>query len=245
MLENLRAWLNGSQDYSIGAVLYVKYGDNEALKNLLMAGKTDYLVSRLKRELLAIYHQLKEKEDGSAIHTGNRIFDKDNVNSATGDLTDPAPVKIASDGIKNTLLYESCIQQAHKAYKECMNKRAVLFSLIPGEYEAANPPDLIESRKKLAIEVVQLSHDYSRLYDRADYVKLHGVLPPEEQKVKEFDIDSIPDIKVKQCLDNLRKAASKLRGREQTPDRISLLQQHESNIKLLEERWHLLQQEKK
>lgn len=138
---------------------------------------------------------------------------------------------------ENPDLYTACKLQADNTYKKAMNHRAVLFSMVPSElYEDPNRPDLVEQRSKLCILVINLYNEASELYDKADFVRINGVLP-EVVKNTIDEIDIIPDHLVKSKLDNLRKNYNKTKKREQTPERITLLQKHQSDILKLDKRW--------
>jgi hypothetical protein len=123
-----------------------------------------------------------------------------------------------------------------------MNSRAVLFSMAtPADFTDPNRPDLIAQRRKLAIQVVLDAQRVSQLYDKAAYVREHGQLPgATDDQGEETDVDAIPDNLVKPKLDNLRKNYSKMKMRDQTPERLALMQKHHSNILKLEARWLLL-----
>jgi hypothetical protein len=141
----------------------------------------------------------------------------------------------------NEELWLACKKQADTLYKTIMNKRAELFALgRMDDMTDPNAPDRIEARRQLALDVVTGYEEVSLLYEKADYVKLHGKLPEVKPPEKEPDVEDLPDHLVKQTLDNLRKNYNKIKNREQTPERVALLQKHESNIKKLEERWHSL-----
>ena len=144
----------------------------------------------------------------------------------------------------NPELYGACKLTADIAYKEAMNKRAVVFSMIPeNTYEDHNRQDLVASRKDLCLEVVRKYNRASELYDQASHVKIFGKLPVTEQPDVAEEI-RLKDIEIKPALDNARKAYNKLKGREATPERVALMQKHEGNIKKLEAQWLFLKPQK-
>jgi ribosome-binding ATPase YchF (GTP1/OBG family) len=123
-----------------------------------------------------------------------------------------------------------------------MNLRAVAFSLATVEgFEDVNRPDLVAKRSPIVVDAVIKYQRASKLYDIAKYVHDHGRLPNEDAEHDEAtEMDAVPDELVKSTLDNLRKNYNKMKKREQTPERVALLQKHVTNIKKLEARWHLL-----
>lgn len=141
----------------------------------------------------------------------------------------------------NEALYLICKKEADDAYKKVMNKRAVLFSLCSKEdLTDPNTPDRIQAREKLSLEVVREFNDVSKLYERADHVKIHGRLPDADAQENELDVEALPDHLVKPTLDNIRKNVNKIKKRELTAERLALLQKHDENIKKLDARWLLL-----
>lgn len=270
MLEDLRAWLNGDRDYFAGVLLYAKAGDNDHLKSLFARGKTDYCNERLQAELLKICRQLKakhyENSDSGRSKPGSIGTVKNGLQlrgtadcinegyqsaSATARSAEDISVRKASGdkpslpelpGPANEVLFQVCKQEADKAYKEVMNLRAELFAMARADdFSDPNTPDRIQQRSKLAVKVADDFKRVSLLYDRADHVKLHGRLPDQgEPDDEELDTDGLPDHLVKTTLDNLRKNFNKMKKREQTPERVALLQKHEANITKLQARWLLL-----
>lgn len=254
MLDELRAWLNGTRDYYLGISIYNELGDNEDLKALFFKGKTDYCNKRLQRELLAICNHLKSTLDGNpndakttttATQEGAAEKKKpgNRPNKPDQAAADSSPaVKKAADNA-NPELYTACKLEADRVYKEAMNARAVLFSMIPSEqYQDPNKPDLVYGRAEYALKVVKDYNHASALYDRADYVKLHGKLP--EASPADDEIEQVPDHLVKSKLDNLRKNLNKIKTREQTPERVALMQKHQADIETLEAKWLSLKPKK-
>lgn len=230
MLEKLRTWLNGKRDYADGATLYVIFGSNAAYKSLFLKGYSTFSYKLLQEELMKIYKSSAPQKIEPA-------------NSST-----PGPQKLVSIPVKDdppeltgeiAELYNAAKKRADIAYKDVMNKRAELFHLtkINGEYDI-NRPELVRQRCKLAAEVVSGFQHVSHLYDVANRVKVGDTSDLIAKEENEYD--GIPDHLVKISLDNLRKNYNKLVKREQTPERLALIQQHKKNVLKLEERWLLL-----
>ena len=238
MLETLRAWLNGNKEYYTGVAIYATLGDNKALLTLFRQGKSSYSYKRLEEELLIICNTLKSKLStyGNATTLSTANIPINTQISEKG----YQPLKSVSNF--NEELYNACKKEAGLVYKQAMNLRAELFALgrVQG-YEDINRPDLVQQRSKTAVEVVVLYNKASKLYDKANYVKQYGRLPNEmENDEEETEYDNLPDHLVKKTLDNLRKNYNKIKNREQTPERIELLQKHEKNIKKLMSKCDLL-----
>jgi hypothetical protein len=231
MLQHLQAWLSGKRSYWYGVVLYTYTGDSLQLLNLFKKGESIASLKRLTIELQAIYEAMLSAAAGNAegdiiaaVNTSPALPNKD-----SGATEEPA----------NKELYTACKTAADNKYKEVMNIRAELFAMSRSTaFDDVNTPDKIEKRAPLAIAVVTGYQEASRLYDVADYVKQHGVLPAGSSLPEETNCENIPDHLVKQSLDNLRKNVNKMKKRTQTPDRVALLQKHQGNIEKLIIRWN-------
>lgn len=140
-------------------------------------------------------------------------------------------------------IYKAAKIEADNVYKECMNKRALLFKLAEmEEFEDPNTPDNIKAREAITLEVLTLYQQATDLYIKADYIKQTGKIPYEETVFTRTDYNKIPDILVKQQLDNMRKNYGKLKTKKQTPEIIAKIEEHINGIKILNERWLLLKQ---
>jgi hypothetical protein len=250
MLETLRAWLKGNKDYDTGVDLYSQVGDNAALIRLFANGATDFNRRRLEQELLKICKTLKNNPNDYSWHSdtgrpvsnivGLRPESKLQQEPGGGHHEDRIPTPSApAKQPANLELYNAAKLQADKLYKQTMNNRAVLFSLAQDDYTEPNTEERINARAKLALSVVMNFQEVSALYDKAEHVKTFGRLPDQGDN-EENEYDHLPDHLVKQTLDNLRKNLSKIKKREQTPERIALQQKHEANIQKLSDKWHLL-----
>lgn len=244
MLEQLRAWLNGTREYYAGVALLAEAGGAANLLAVLKKGPTPFSTDRLYKELLSACNKLKAEQYGFAPgsdHLSNIHLPDGKVDTKPNSerfIGKPDQTQVPA----NPALFESCRQEALKVYKTAMNDRAILFSQVNNlSTEEVNLPNHVAARAQLALSVVRNFNLASLLFDRADYVKQHGRLPddPGEQS-PETEYDALPDDLVHPTLTNLRKAVSKLKGKEQTPERIALVQKHTTNIKKLEGRWRLL-----
>ena len=227
-------------DFFTGTIIYKKWPEaNPRLLELLKQGPTDFSSQQLKEAMEYAVISITARESAAPEKTGVMVR---NIVLKHPEQISTAAAPVASDSAKppNPELYTACKIQADNLYKEVMNKRAELFSLArPDISSDPNFPDKIEARRELALDVVEGFKEVSNLYDRADFVKIHGYLPgspdPESSEAEE-----IPDHLVKQTLDNLRKNVSKTRRKEITPERTLKIQNWEAQIKILEARWHSL-----
>lgn len=242
----------------MGTRLFSLLSDNESLKQLFSAGETSWNKWKLHEELTVICKNLKKVNNGNSKVSGPAsateeikslckknckgiCICKRSTKSSDPIITIPMqPVPSDAPGafVADTDLYNACKQKADTAYKMNMADRAVLFSQVPADqYQLVNRSDLVASRKDLCLKIIQDNKEVSKLYDKADHVKKHGNLP-SQKPVKNNKV--IPDHLVKQKLDNLKKNIDKKKKREQTPERIAMIQQDESELKILEARWLIL-----
>lgn len=264
MLDIIRQWLNGNKDYATGLAIYEQNNPDTKLLSVLQLGANPQRIKRLQEEIKKIYYQLTatpqnqpapaapananiSKTRTPVTHTGKNVTENSNKVAEKANKIAPKANKIAKDANAdltpvNKELYEACKLEADNEYKKVMNKRAVLFKkAAPDGYLDVNKPDLIFERGEMAVEIVQAWKKVSELYDRAQFVRINGRLPEAEEDDGE-EYDHLPDIMVKQQLDNARKAYNKLKKKERTPERVALLQKHEENIEKLKRRWDSLQQ---
>ena len=92
-------------------------------------------------------------------------------------------VVVTSDNFSpvNPTLYAACKKEADLLYKQIMNQRALLFADIKGDaFLNVNPPDKVETRGRMAIDIVKDYQRVSELYDKADYVYKNGSLPASD-----------------------------------------------------------------
>jgi hypothetical protein len=246
MLEVIREWLNGSREYFKGVAIYARAGNDADLLEVMKKGKNDYRDKRLQVELLAICNELKgNKNYGQESRQQSGQKSRQNFPILSNLTTNQDKPHYRNEHIiepVNQELYNACKLEADHEYKKVMNARAILFNLAnTAEFIDPNTPDLISQREKLAIEVVTSYQKTSELYDKANFVKVKGHLPHDDDLAEVSEFDNLPDHLVKQQLDNARKSYNKLKNKEQTPERVALLQKHQSNLQKLETKWHSLQ----
>ena len=224
----IQLWFNGKRDYFTGLALLHKAGGDADLVNTLRMGITPYNTQRLHNCLQELMDEMAPDD----------LPKKIIVKKATPVIELPP----ADAKAENAPLYDVTIAEAHNAYKEAMNLRSELFALCRVEgWEDPNMPNQVQIRSKLAVDVVVKYNYASKLYDKADHVRKTGRLPNDEVPNEAVeDYTDLPPAMVKQTLDNLRKNFNKIKKRPVTAERTALMQKHEANIKILEEKWHLL-----
>lgn len=239
MVERLLQWLNGNRkNYGAGVALYCAYGKDMRLKHVFLQGKNPFNESRLVKEL----QELAGVSEPAA-QTAPTLTRPSLPPSPKGESVRVRPEEPSTQA---PALLAAATHEAHTAWKELMNQRALLFGLCRkvDDWEDENDPQRVIMRGKLALEILTFNRKVVMpAYDKLDYVREHGKLPPVHADVTQ-DVDedyaNLPDHKVKQTIDNLRKNLSKLRKREQTPERVAIITNHELSLQKLLVRWDYL-----
>lgn len=220
MRELIIRWKKSGKKYDDGVSIYVKYGDNDSLKKLLQKEQTEYCKNRLSEELDLLLNPQQFSGDSNIV---------------TEPISDPVPKNKG----ENSPVYDSCIQEANKAYKESMNARAVLFSMIPDGAHDINAPQLVDQRRDLALKTLRYHAMASELYDKADFVKTNGYLPDSGSN-QQTKIQDVHDVMVFYELYNRRKRISRVNQRDKTPENVQESELLRTEIDELEKRWQSL-----
>jgi hypothetical protein len=239
MRDKIAAWLKGNRDYGMGVALYVAYGTDRKLKHALLQGKNPFNEKRLLAELSAMVHEMPVPGPANSQPQAVKFTA---VPYRQQSEQNPLPsIRITES---STALIARVQQEAFTAWKELMNKRAMLFALCQTDgWEDENEPGKVAMRGKLALEILEF-HDKVVLpaYNRLDHVRATGTLPKEMSAAptQEEAYSALPDHQVKRTIDNLRKNLGKMRRREPTPERLAMIAEHEANLQKLLRRWDSL-----
>jgi len=214
----LQKWLNSSQDYWQGIALLAQVAPSHPLLPFMRQGNNARNQERLRSAILAIYKPERAKPSPVI----------------------PAPAKEKKIQHFNAV-YEAAKLEADMAYKAVMNMRAELFAMTRAEsWEDVNTPDKVQQRAALAIDVVAGYRRASALYEKANFVLDNGYLPAGHDAVQEEDFSGLKDVHLERAISNLRKNISKRKKMPPTPERIQLIEKHESTLTKLLARWNTL-----
>ena len=134
----------------------------------------------------------------------------------------------------NPELEASCKADADKSFKELMNVRARLFQhcfIEPDGNE--NDENAVRLREQYVLEILKLQPTHYEAYEKLHFVIKHGKLPEPEISPGELKKNKIPDnpLELEKMRVNLMKSISKLKKKEQTSERMDLLQKNEEKLK--------------
>jgi hypothetical protein len=256
MIDTVNGWLNGPREFNMGVALFNLLSHDQSVKDILSRGASKYTHWRLQEEMLALQVKLKSTchaKNKSKKCTGGRCLScLSKVTPSAVPGSSPTEKKICRESrevsaslplektgtFDSTPLYKTCVLAAINKFKESMDARAVVRAMIPDEkYADPNRQDLVMARRELTLKSVKFYLEASKLFDRADHVRLHGRLPDEPPIEDQTNIADVPDHRVYLELTNARKAYNKLKDKQDTPELISLKEKHQVRIQKLEERW--------
>lgn len=218
MDKHLIDWLNSNpRNYLQGVDIYKRLGDSPTQLHYFLQGQSTISANKLFEALRDIYYAIKQ---------GNKPTDP------VMQPRTPKP-KAEPSAPANKPLLEACKADADKHFKELMNVRALLFQLCPDEPEMdENSENAVRLRELYALQLLDMQPAHHEAYTTLRYVEQHGKLPDAPAEPKASELPSSP-IELERMRTNLMKNISKLKRKEQTPERIALLQSHESKLQLI------------
>lgn len=164
-MNEIMQWLSGNRDYALGVALYKEYGDNAALKTMFATTQTAFSAKKLAASLTAIADALRQSAELAAKERETQSLQK---TIARIDQSLDNETVIALD------------KQAKSQYAQA--------AFLHGQLRHA-PTD--EQRKTLAFQILDLFEAVSQGFERVDYYKEFGHLPPppseEEQELQSLD----------------------------------------------------------
>ena len=155
-------WLKGKRDFTVGAMLYQRFGKNEQLKLLLDKGETPFLLNELAAELQKMAAGETEKIAPA-------------VNKEVAEIPDSKDPILQA--IRNEWL---------PLYGEMNLLRHEL-----DKYGNSNSKDAIAWRQPRARKIKDLEKECMAIWAKADYYKIHGKLPFVAEKSMEIPTDPV------------------------------------------------------
>jgi len=220
MDKDLLRWLNSpKKEYTEGLNILHRLGNDEALvRKLIKEGEDASNKQLLFDSLRAVFYRLK----GIAPQT------------APAHTTAPAPTPTPVASPKNPELEKATKLEADKYYKILANTRAQLFGLctierMPNE----NNAESVSLRENLALQIMDMQSDVDIAYSRYRYVCEHGKLPEQVSDADQSEELPTNPILLERKRVNLIKSINKLKAKEATPERVTLLQKLSSTLKLV------------
>ncbi len=206
--ELIKNWLSGKRNYTVGCILYNRYGTDEELKILFEKGKTDYTEKKLLDEL-------------KKLTTDNRQPTADEVRggqwSAVGGQFPESSNKII----------HSLREQWMPLYTEMNYKRHELDKFLNQKTDAAT-----RRRAKLAMEILLLEKRCMMIWQQRDHYIEFGRLPAQEKTEPVVDpVKVIERYKNVQCY--IRRYKMYLRKDPADAKSQALLKQYEAEFELL------------
>lgn len=198
----IKNWLSGKRNYTVGAILYKRYGQDEALKELFEKGKTDYTEKKLLEELKAIAQPTnKPINQLTQLNSQHESFPK------------------SSDKVINSLR-----DQWIPLYTEMNYKRHELDKFLFQKTDAAT-----RRRGKLAMEILSLEKQCMKIWAQRDHYIEFGKLPTQQKPDPVIDPAKLVErYKNVQCY--IRRYKMYLRKNPGDPKNVALLKQYEEEF---------------
>jgi hypothetical protein len=177
----LQTWLQGSQHYGVGVILYNTYGKDDVLKKQLAKGCSTHNQHKLKQAVEDILSQLTTHDSRLPLYTP------------------PADQQSEMPGSTDAVL-ESFRQQWLPLYKRMTYLQAQL-----DRYEAENTTEAINFRHTTAKEILEIEQQVTQIWQQRDYYAKHGELPMNNEQPSTTNIPDDPAERAKMIL-NTKKA---------------------------------------
>ena len=200
----IKNWLSGKRNYTVGCILYNRYGNDEELKLLFEKGKTDYTEKKL-------LECLKE------------------IANPVGALTRPERSTMNHEPFpeSSNKIIHSLREQWMPLYTEMNYKRHELDKFLNQKTDAA-----MRRRAKLAMEILSLEKQCMKIWAQRDHYIEFGRLPAQEKTEPVVDPAKIVErYKNVQCY--IRRYKMYLRKNPNDAKNQALLKQYEDEFELL------------
>lgn len=220
MDKELVAWLNNpKREYGVGLDIFIRLSKNDRLKQQFYKDTSVARSEKLFAELRLLYYELKGINLSAPVAKASEPVKQN---------PEPAPTP------KNTNpeLEAACKAEADKAYKLLANTRAQLFALCHIKRKAnENSDHAVKQREALALSIADMQPVVDELYSRYRYVQEHGCLP-DKQEEKAEELPRNPILLERKRI-NLIKSINKLKLKEQTAERVALIQDLNNTLKIV------------
>jgi hypothetical protein len=191
-MEKIQAWVDGNRNFSIGRALYLTYGNNQVVKNIMQKGRSPLAEKLLLFEmqkligdnaavsLLSIVEKsTKNKEDPKT-----KKVKPDQPTAAAADPKVKEAIEIMADSDDHVL--KAIKIEWHKPYK----KMCYLISQLD-QFGSSNEPTAIHKRKELAADILSLEQSCMQCWAKRDFYLEHGILPGEKSNLIEVPSDPL------------------------------------------------------
>jgi len=199
--------------------------------------KTDALSNVYVGAIVTVSVNIESREFNGKYYTdvsGWKVNMESAPQTAPAHTTAPAPTPTPVASPKNPELEKATKLEADKYYKILANTRAQLFGLctierMPNE----NNAESVSLRENLALQIMDMQSDVDIAYSRYRYVCEHGKLPEQVSDADQSEELPTNPILLERKRVNLIKSINKLKAKEATPERVTLLQKLSSTLKLV------------
>jgi|SRR6185312_8907080 len=202
--ELVKNWLAGKRNYTVGCILYNRYGTDEELKKLFEKGKTDYTEKKLVECLKAIAEPSAKLQRPERTTMNHEVFP-------------PSSNKVI----------HSLRGQWMPLFTEMNYKRHELDKFLFQKTDAA-----MRRRAKLAMEILSLEKQCMRIWQQRDHYIEFGHLPSQQKTEPVVDPMKIVE-RYKNVQGYIRRYKMYLRKDPNDAKNQALLKQYEDEFELL------------
>lgn len=194
-MEKIQAWVDGNRNFSIGRALYLTYGNNQVVKNIMQKGRSPLAEKLLLFEMQkliavpvdlsvvpAVVTTTENQQDGAQQHP-KKVKPATPPAAATNPKVKEA-IEIMADSDDHVL--KAIKIEWHKPYK----KMCYLIAQLD-QFGSSNEPTAIHKRKELAADILSLEQSCMQCWAKRDFYLEHGILPGEKSNLIEVPSDPL------------------------------------------------------
>lgn len=170
MNEYIRQWIAQGCDYAAGVAIYEQFGTNDAVKNILKCGDTQFFKKKLHDAMMQL---LSENESEVNTRVENKLLDQ------------PVPQKIEYKryGVKDTEGLPHSVAELIKIKGQTYKDAALLHATLLVDKD-------IEKRKHAAFEILRLMKINQSCWDKLKYYDRNGALPLDKEPIALHTLNS-------------------------------------------------------
>ena len=186
-ISDVKRWLSGKRDYTEGVALFLKFGTNDFLKDLLEEGEDDYNREKLEEELGKI---------------GEQVVDQKPVEITKKVQSSPIAT-VEPDFYLLPAQVQEWKKEANRKFRENAHRQKCLED-VKDKFE----------RGELAHHILMVDDELQALYSKIDYYELHKVMPPEDEPLPD-DVKDLTALEIKNEIQRISVQISKQKNNQE------------------------------
>ncbi len=249
MMQDLRIWLDCDRNYFEGVKLLVALSGDALLESFFMDHISNFSQSLLYKELRKLNEELEsaaaQKKAKNAVPVtlldhlrawlnGERDYDK-GVEIFCKSSEDASLISFFKnhDTDYSHMRLNKMLDDLYSELRSTEGTEENETTAMPLIDKGSSIKQSIGTSENFEPDPAGDQSDELDTVDQGDTVSLSELTQQDA---------NIPDIGLKHAIANLRKSLSKLRQKEQTPERVAIIQKQQTRLALLLQRWNSLNQ---